>query len=180
MLSKLLAIVFIFLVSINANAQKWQKENIDRVLEVSFPNKPIHFPVDEYGVKRFSCEKEGCLFSLSVKKDIVEDYYGYLLAADSTRESWAMATLNWVVDSKVNQPFHFLISKHANRLGYNDFGMDIVYATMQPSMQENNKRFSKLFLLGNSLYVFEVWYMDNERHDKIKDKFFKSIVINNK
>jgi len=150
---------------------------VDSILSVSFPTKPVHEPKDEEGWEQYLSHQAGCVFSLTIRSNMIEDYYGYLLAADSTRESWAMATLNWVVDSKVNQPFHFLISKQTNRFGYNDFGMDIIYATRQPSMQENNKRFSKLLLLGNSLYVLEVWYMDNEIHDLAKDKFFKSVSL---
>lgn len=177
MFYKIIAFLFLLLFSLNSYGRKWHKENIDSVLSISFPTKPIHHPKDEDGWEQYLSHQAGCVFSLTIKSNIIEDYYGYLLAADSTRESWANFTLDWVVDSKVNQPFHYLISKQTNRFGYNYFGMDIVYATRRPSMQESNKRFSKLLLLGNTLYVLEVWYMDGEIRDLEKDKFFNSVLL---
>ncbi|WON93781.1 hypothetical protein [Sphingobacterium sp. UGAL515B_05] len=179
-ISKILGIVLFVVISFNANALKWHKKNIDSVLELSFPKKPIHFPLTEQGLERYICQQGGCYFSLSIRDSIIDDYYGYLLASDSTRESWANSTLNWVIDSKVNQPFHYLISKETLRLGYNDFGVDIVYATSDLTMAESNKRFAKLLLLGNSLYILDVWYMDDELHDLEKDKFFKSVSLKRK
>lgn len=177
MFYKFIVFIFLFLVSLNSYARKWYTENIDNVFCISFPTKPIHRPTDSLGVVQYICQQSGCLFSLSVKNGIIDDYYGYLLATDSERESWANSILESIADSKIIQPFHYLISKQANRLGHNDFEMEIVYATVQPSMPESNKQFSKLLLLGNSLYVLEVWYLDNEIHDLAKDKFFKSVSL---
>ena len=164
----------------NSYARKWHTENIANMFSISFPGKPAHFPLDDKGLERYVYQQGGCYFSLSIRDSIIDDYYGYLLASDSTRESWANSTLNWVIDSKVNQPFHYLISKETLRLGYNDFGVDIVYATSDLTMAESNKRFAKLLLLGNSLYILDVWYMDDELHDLEKDKFFKSVSLKRK
>lgn len=99
---------------------------------------------------------------------------------DSIREFKAMNVLESIAESKINQPFHFLISKRAFRSNINALRLEIVYATRQPSIPENNKQFSTLLLKGNTLYVFGVWYMDSEQHDKEKDKFLKSILVNDK
>ncbi|WP_129022407.1 hypothetical protein [Edaphocola flava] len=177
MIHKFTALLLIFIISQNSYARKWHTENIDNIFSISFPTKPIHRPTDNLGVVQYFCQQSGCLFSLSIKNGIIDDYYGYLLATDSDRESWANSILESIADSKIIQPFHYLISKQANRLGHSDFEMDILYETRQPSMQEDNKRFSKLLLLGNSLYVLEVWYMDNKIHDLAKAKFFKSVSL---
>ncbi|WP_333624255.1 hypothetical protein [Sphingobacterium siyangense] len=180
MFYKFIVFIFLLLISLNSYARKWYTEHIDNVFCISFPTKPIHLPTDSLGVVQYICQQSGCLFSLSVKNGIIDDYYGYLLATERVRESWAHSILESIADSKINQPFHYLISKKANRLGYNDFGLDIEYATKEPSMPESNKRFSKLLLLGNSLYVLEVWYIDNEIHDLEKDEFFKSVSLKKK
>jgi len=180
MLYKCRIFLFFIFLSLNAQGQKWHKQNINNELTASFPDKPVHSTLDDYGVEKYGCQYDNCYFSIEIKGDLIDNYYGFLLESDSIRESFAMETLESFAEAMVNQPFHYLISKQSKKLGPNDYGLDIVFATEEPTVPESNKRYSKLLLIGNSLYIFEVFYIDGEPHDSLKDKFFNSINFNKK
>lgn len=176
MLLRVILLLSIFIMSKCIHAQTEYKQIIRDELTISFPSEPEHKVIDEKGKEAYILHLEGCSFMTGVAPDAIDDYGSYLKTSDSEQVARALRTLEGVAMGKINAKNQYLISMKSFQSGSN-IGLDVEYATFEPSNPKSRKRFSTLLLIKNTLYIFDCWYMDDKDHSAERDKFFGSISL---
>lgn len=180
MLKRILIFIIILLLSINVEAQSWYKQVARNEIAISFPFKPEYSFYEDKGIECYKCKTDHCKFALTFMDatKVIEDFEHYKSSSDSEQVKIAISALEGIAYGKIRNRNQHLISMKGVLIQGKYVGLDIEYATHEPSNPESKKKFSSLFIIRNNFYLVDCWYLDNQDHKEEKDKFFNSLLIN--
>lgn len=180
MLKKIQLLIAILILSINVYAQSWYNQVARNEIAISFPLKPEYIFYEDKGIECYKCKTDHCKFAITFMdaSKAIEDFEQYKRSSDSDQVKIAIGALESIAYGKIQNGNQHLISMKGALIQGKYIGLDIEYATHDPSNPDSKKKFSSLFIIKNNFYLVDCWYLDNQDHNAEKDKFFNSLLIN--
>lgn len=173
---------FLFLVTSKFQARSQPEHKVDiGDISVQLPSDPKKANLDGMG-EMYICRSNGCGYLITVLPNAIKDYSKYQTLKEREKIKYSDSILTNFIEGKLSTSSNKTLISRTRFQSKKNFGWEIKYSAPDPTRPEKKDplmRFSKVVLIGNTLYAIECWYLDDKDHETEKEKFFGSLLLKN-